>query len=120
MSTLANTTQFSRLDIVVQKGDTLDANNATFTVKDEAGDNIDLSGYDSGFLNVYDLNGSLVLEFLTSDTSLILANGTFQLAKTASYADALAASAYLFRCAVTTGSTVISIAKGQFIINPKA
>ena len=46
-------TRFSqRLDIIFEQGATLNADNATFTVKDAAGNNKDLSGYSDGELLV--------------------------------------------------------------------
>ena len=115
----ASTLQYTKLDIIVQKGDTLDSNNAVFTVVDNAGANIDLTGYDSSTLVVTDIHGNAIITFDTADSSLILADGSFQLAKTATLMDALTAGAFRFLHKVIASTTEYTIGKGQFIVRGK-
>lgn len=114
----ADTTRFTKLDIIVKKGGTLNSTNGRFTVKDDAGASIDLSGYDSGTLKVYSDRYSTtpVMTFSTADSSLVLNNGSFDLVKSATLMDALAIKPYYYEVEVISGVIEIPIGLGQFIV----
>jgi hypothetical protein len=118
MAKKADTQRHTEIDITVKRGDTLNANNATFTVKDDAGVDIDLSGYDSAQLDVVPALGSAstILSLTSGASQIVLANGSFHLDVTATVMD-IAAGRYKYEMKIVTGTTEIVIQQGNFIVN---
>ena len=114
---MADTRQYTNLNIIVQRGVMLDDNNAVFNVVDNNGDDINLSGYDSGKLEVKRAfySSSNILEFSTTDGSLILGDGSFQLLKDDSGMD-VDEGGYYYIMTVTTLNKDYPVVKGIFTV----
>jgi hypothetical protein len=117
MSTTANTTRYTSLDIIVQQGDDLDSTNGTFPIVDSNGSNVNLTYYDSGTLVVKKRSFSTTakLTFDTADSSLTLADGSFILAQTSANME-LTRGAYVYEMVCLKSAVEVTICRGLFIV----
>lgn len=108
----------------IKSGDSLNADNSTILVTDSGGNDVDLSGYDSGKLliknKLSDADASAILSFYSAAGELVLQNGSYYLVKAAAdtkISGLVGTGKYKFCLKVVTGTTEITADEGDCYID---